>query len=299
VIEADLIGIDRDQLRAAIATQTPLAFRHRIADEPLLELDTLASTAAQMPPGWLLAQRACKEFVCDVAQPKPDGSPADVVRNLADNDCTMRLYHLELVGPYRDLGRRLIDGVERRVADVEGGITDHSDSAFLASVGAITPVHTDRHHNLLLQVTGIKDVFIGTFPDPERSQREIERSFWTESLMPTELPPDVTTFRMGPGDGVYVPPYAFHWTTVLDGPSVALSAGWSTAGTDRTELVIGVNKSLRRLGLRPRPPGQRRRTDRGKVGVATAVQRLRSIRSRRRAAATVTPRIPRAAEVKR
>ena len=53
------------------------------------------------------------------------------------------------------------------------------------------------------------------------------------------LPEDTVTFRLGPGDGLYIPPFAFHW--VRGGPetSIAISCGFRTRTTEQANLVLG------------------------------------------------------------
>ena len=55
------------------------------------------------------------------------------------------------------------------------------------------------------------------------------------------------------GDAVYIPPYAFHWTEVLDRPSVALSVGFSTRASIASAEIYDFDRRLRRRGLRSRP----------------------------------------------
>ena len=98
---------------------------------------------------------------------------------------------------------------------------------------------------------------------------------------------------MEPGDGVYIPPYAYHWTTVLgDEPASGLSVGFSTPATVRSGEVHDWDVRARRLGLRPRPvtPGQHARTAAklGLLGVRSAPHRPAS-ESRAGCRGTVAP----------
>ena len=90
------------------------------------------------------------------------------------------------------------------------------------------------------------------------------------------MPPQVTIFRMGPGDGIYIPPYAFHW--VLGGPdvSVALSCGFRSPSSERAEMVHTFNVKLRKVGMSPSLPGRFETTDRAKAGLVQARRRFQS-----------------------
>jgi len=157
----------------------------------------------------------------------------------------------------------------------EGPPTSLGANIFAGAPGSTVPAHVDRHHNLLLQLEGTKELTVGWFADPVEQARAVEMRFSGGRPNPDRLPTVTRTFELGPGDGVYIPGYAFHWVRAGDAVSVALSCGFSTAVTDRAELVHRLNLKLRRLGLRPRPPGASQRRDHAKATVFTQAQRLR------------------------
>ena len=145
---------------------------------------------------------------------------------------------------------------------------------FVGSPWSVVPAHVDRHHNVLLQVAGTKELTVGWFDDPAEHAEALEARF-TDRPNPERLPPVTRTFRLGPGDGVYLPAYTFHWVEAGDTVSVALSCGFSTAATERAELVRRCNAKLRRFGLRPRPPGVSERGDRAKAALFATAKRVR------------------------
>ena len=93
------------------------------------------------------------------------------------------------------------------------------------------------------------------------------------------LPP-ARSFVLGPGDGVYIPPYAFHWTTVLDGPAVGLSLGFSTPRSVRRGVVLDFDIRLRNKGMTPRPSRAGGSRELLKTRLAVAVVRLARARDR-------------------
>jgi hypothetical protein len=261
-------------LAAACSGRRILRVRHALADHPAFGLDALASTAETLPAAWIRGMPA------DAPVLRPEGYHADavdlpaerLVRELGTNGCAVRLYHLEHVAPYRDVVAAALDEAEAAIATVEGGFTIRNGSAFLGGPGAVTPVHPDRHHNLLLQVCGTKDVGVGWFRDPLENQRQTERTFAQFGEGPSAMPDDMEVHQLGPGDGLYIPPYAFHWVRVTgDTPSVALSCAWSTRRSERDALVHAFNLRLReRTPLRPRPPRDSAARDRAKAAVMGA-----------------------------
>jgi hypothetical protein len=92
----------------------------------------------------------------------------------------------------------------------------------------------------------------------------------------------VQVFELGPGDGLYLPPYTVHWVRCGPEASTALSASFSTIDSDRAELVHLANRHLRRLHVRPRGPGVSPVADRAKAAAVTAARRIRRPRDRGR-----------------
>ena len=82
-------------------------------------------------------------------------------------------------------------------------------------------------------------------------------------------------FRSIEIDGVYIPPFAFHW--VRGGPetSISISCGFRTSATEQAGLVHEYNARLRRFGLHPRAPGASASRDRAKVEMLTWARRAR------------------------
>lgn len=259
----------------------PLTFRHGFdPTDPRFALPALTRFARSLPPGWARALVAASGSL-DEASPSPL-TPADAVAGLTSNGHTVRLYHLELHPAWQDQVAEILRGALGTLASPEARPTQVSAALFLASPGAITPWHPDRHHNLLFQIRGHKCVTIGRFNDPDEAQRQLERTFVRFGTGPSEVPPVRETYRLGPGDGLYIPPCAMHTTVVTGGDvSVALSCGWSTRATEQAALVHTFNTAWRRhTGRAARPPGQRRLTDRLKAQLMRA--RLERVGTRRR-----------------
>jgi hypothetical protein len=175
-----------------------------------------------------------------------------VLRELPTAAAAIRAYNLEHTTEFRPLFDQLEPQVRELVGEREGGLAGVNLAAFFASAGAVTPAHPDRHHNLLLNVHGSKEVWIGHDPDARRHHVRAVDYLRRPQNGAATLPP-ATAFVLQPGDGVYIPPYAFHWTTVLGDCATGFSIGFSTAATVRNSKVVDLDQRLRRLGLRPRP----------------------------------------------
>jgi hypothetical protein len=273
---ASIVEFDPDALAAALGSEA-LALRHHLSGHPVLSLDAATALAETMPAAWAPAHRADLPLVYPAELPAVDARPADVVRGIGGNRLRTTLYHLECFAGYKVLLGACLRDVSAQASVGEGPVVGQGASLFLASPGSVVPVHFDRHHNVLLQLQGTKQLTVGTFADPRAQQRAIEMKFEGSGRNPAELPTLTRTFRLRPGDGVYIPPYTLHWAQAGDDVSVAVSCAFSTTSTVRAELVHACNAKLRRLGLRPRPPGRSVGRDRAKAAFIVKARRLRGM----------------------
>ncbi|MGH9029448.1 MAG: cupin-like domain-containing protein [Acidimicrobiales bacterium] len=160
-----------------------------------------------------------------------------------------------------------------RTAAGERGLGVTKSTLFASSPGAVVPAHIDVEHNVLLQIEGAKEV---TLVPPGSAEDEIERCMSDTGRNLLELPSDAQTIRLGPGDGLYLPPFTPHWVLGLDGTSIAFSCAWSTGCSEDERLVRYWNAKQRRLGLQPRTPDATRLADRAKAAAVRLRSRLRA-----------------------
>jgi hypothetical protein len=261
----------------------PVALRHDVVDHPAFRHDALVEVAERIPSSWGTGYKSGDQIL-DHRLVRLGAPAQHLARDIETNGVRLTLYHLDHISPYRDLAREHLDVWETMTGEREGGTTRRTANAFIGAPGAVVPAHFDRHHNVLLQIRGTKVLTVGWFPDETQTRRETEREFDQRHHGIRTLPPETVTFRLGPGDGVYIPAYAFHW--VVGGPdvSVALSCGYSTAVTDRAEVVHLTNARLRQLRLPARPPGRSTVVDKGKVLAYRSAMRVQSVRRRTRTA---------------
>ncbi|HXY94681.1 MAG TPA: cupin domain-containing protein [Acidimicrobiia bacterium] len=273
--------LERDTLHAVIG-EHPVAFRHGFGDDARCTLETLGPYTARLPSAWIRAHWA------QYSPHEPRGVdtvPADadldtIVRDLATSNASIRVYNLELTSEFREVAAAVDGPVRALVGDDEGGVESLNLGVFLASPDAVTPAHPDRHHNLLLGVSGTKEVWVEDDPD-ERAHylRVLDWMGHPQDGAPV-LPP-ARRFVLRPGDGVYIPPYAFHWTTVLDdGPAVGLSIGFSTPDTVRSAVVHDWDCRMRSKGMRPRPSPAGGTRERAKTRCAAALVHVARARDR-------------------
>jgi hypothetical protein len=81
-------------------------------------------------------------------------------------------------------------------------------------------------------------------------------------------------FTLYPGDAVHIPTHGAHWVQNHDNVSVSLSLNMELPR--HYADAYRANHYMRRLGLKPRPPGNSDFVDRSK---ATAISGLRQVKS--------------------
>jgi hypothetical protein len=269
-----LLDVDDSTLAAAFgAHTTPL--RHQLAGTAGFTLPDIVELAQQLVPRTMQSTRAHVPLLTPRGVPTAKEDGAALARTIGTCDGRIGMLFLQRIPRYREVLEACLGQVFDAVGEPEGPHDRLETSIFLAAPGAVVPVHFDSHHNVLLQLVGTKEVAIGAFEDPVAQARAVEFGCRSGKRMADVMPPVTARFELGPGDGLYIPPYTLHWVTGGDETSAALSCSFSTAPTLRAEVVHACNAQLRRLGLRPRPPGRSVPRDRLKAAALRAARRVR------------------------
>ena len=149
----------------------------------------------------------------------------------------------------------MLDKLEAGMPAHHGKMRNRVGFIFVSSPNSVTPAHFDIEHSLLMQVSGSKTVSFGRFETDADRWHEVER-YWDGSHGRIEsLPPELASYPLTPGRGVYIPPVAPHW--VHNGPAISLSVTltYSTDATERENMIEAFNAHLRRLQITPRHAG--------------------------------------------
>jgi hypothetical protein len=270
-----LIEFD-DAAFARSVSHAPFSVTHNLVDHPLLSPDAIADLAERMPAVSVERHEAKQPLVLPGGAPERSGSPGETVRNLDTSDTWMVLWYIEQVPEYARLLEECLAPVSAVIGRRFGGMCQQEAFLFLSAPEAVTPVHFDAEHNFLLQIRGTKDMNICEFPDRKSENAEVERYYRGGHRNLEAVPSEGKTFRLTPGQGVYVYPFAPHWVQNGDEASVSLSITFRTRASRRFELANRFNARLaRRFGLTPRPVGSAALADRTKASAEMAYGRLR------------------------
>lgn len=272
-----LLDIDEAAFARCFSEQA-FAIRHSLADHPLLTLEAMAELADRLPLKSIERHRADLPLLSPGEPPELEGPPSETVRQLERGNAWMVMWYIEQVPEYRRLLDECLDQVERYVGSRHGGMRYRKAYIFLSAPGATTPAHFDPEQNLLLQIRGAKEFTVGRFASAADRQAELDRYFDGGHRNLDRMPGLEHTFRMEPGDGVYVPPFMPHWVQVGTEASISLSITFRSLASLEMERASYFNARMRRLHLSPRPAGISPSRDRLK---ATVVEALRALRRRR------------------
>jgi hypothetical protein len=279
-----LLEIDPKQFAADFARR-PFTVEHNLTDHALLSVESLAQLADRIPEASVEHNRGdVPEVLASADAPKADLSPGEIARGIETNGCWMVLKHIEQDPEYKRLLDQTLDEVAPLVSDREGGMDHREGFIFLSAPNSVTPSHIDPEHNFLLQIRGWKEMHVGSFTDARAEQELLERYYSGGHRNLEWRPEEATTYRLDPGNGVYVPVHAPHFVRNGDAVSVSLSITWYTPAIERAARVHALNSRLRKLGISPLAPGRRVASDQAKAGAVKALSAAKRTMRGRRAA---------------
>jgi len=252
--------------------EQPAEFAHQLDKDDRLTVPAVADLADRLPRKSVIYDTAAQPLLFPQGGP-PRGAlpkPGDVIRNLESANAWLTLLNIEADPAYADLMNTMLDDLEAALPGRPGNMRNRVAFIFVSSPNSVTPAHFDIEHSLLMQVSGSKKVSFGHFETDAARRHEVER-YWDGSHGRIEsLPPELASYSLTPGRGVYIPPVAPHW--VHNGPAISLSVTltYFTAATERENMIEAFNARLRRLHMTPRHPGRSAPVDRAKVAVMRA-----------------------------
>jgi hypothetical protein len=259
----------------------PAEFAHGLNRDPRLTLAAVADMADRLPRRSVICDTASQPLLVPQGGP-PRGAlarPGDVIRNIGDAKAWLTLLNIEQDPAYAELMNAALDQLEAGMGQRKGPMRNRVGFVFVSSPNSVTPAHFDIEHSLLMQVSGSKRVSFGRFEREETRRHEIER-YWDGSHGRIEsLPPELASFELTPGRGVYIPPIAPHW--VHNGPAISLSVTltYFTTATERENMIEAFNARLRQMRLSPGPPGRSAAADAAKVSAMRARALARRVSS--------------------
>jgi len=270
-------------------------FRHRLGEEPALELDNLRALAKRVEPQGLVKFKPSNAGTIGdpflVAQAHAAGwTMDDVFNRLSDPGMWLAIYEMTRDPEYLPFCERLKREVAAHIEAADPGMYGPDLAIFLSAPPAFTPYHIDQHPVFFFQVRGKKRLNLWDSFDPDVLDPAVAEEFlcWkTEGKVKYReaLRAKVVEIELGPGDGVYWPattPHLTHteahWVTPDDGFSLSFNISYYTDETRRRVCVAAVNELLRkRAHLHPHPYGESSTRDALKYPLGRAFLGLRRL----------------------
>jgi hypothetical protein len=238
-------------------------FAHRLAGHALFEAPRLVKLCERVTRKHVAIYQASAGS--PRARPREfagEWNPEALMAALPEGTTRLRLSGVQA---YDKEYRLLLEQILEEVDGLSGSalrreIGWSSMTILLSSPGMTTPYHIDHQSNLLFQMRGRKSVYI--FDPRDRrvlSDATIERYYGGDKHAADyrdELQGEAAVYELTPGAGVHNPPLGPHWVTNGNEVSVSVSVNYSLRESEGSARVYQVNRYLRRLGLKPVPPGQ-------------------------------------------
>jgi hypothetical protein len=276
-----LISFDTSLFRSAY-DRRPFLVQHSLVGHPLFEMGALSALAERQGRKgdslhWSGQIPVDTDFDHAYENHATGTSLQDTLARIGEANSFVALNYPESDPIYAPLIRQLYDDLRVGSEPLDPCMTEIMAYVFISSPHTITPYHMDRELNFLLQIQGRKLVHLWDPRDRAiMTERQVERLF-AEPGAPRpgykqEFQSAAQVYELTPGMGVHHPFIAPHW--VKNGPevSVSLALTYRTRASQRVAQAYQTNAGLRRLGLSPRPVGERPRGDRIKANAYAAVR---------------------------
>lgn len=261
--------------------QRPFLFGHHLADHPLFHRERLLQLAEEMihiPNGLVYNSTQVGIGQRWDQTPKPKRDVVETLRNIETSDAWILLKRADHIPEYRELLEACLDEMQQAYGKKISNLIKYRNcSIFISSPRRVTNYHIDREWNCLLQIAGTKTLKVFDRTDRDvLPEEEIER-FWTidnnSAVWKPQFEDRAQIFELAPGRGLHIPINSPHW--VQNGPDVSISM---SANFHLHDALLGyvyrTNYWMRRIGLRPSPPGRSKWLDAAKGNGYATVRNL-------------------------
>lgn len=274
--------------------KAPFQFSHRLMGHPALELGNLA-TALPALGERVMYSKGLSNLGANLDRAHLDGQNGLSIEETIEQIRTTPSY-IAVRGPehhpsFQDLHRVMCEDIAKLMrTNGTGRLPENAEMwLFIASPGAITPLHFDRFSNFLLQFRGSKEVAVFEPWNDEvitatqyeaytaRNDRQMD---WAD-----EKDRFAHKFHFHPGQAIHIPFLGGHY--VKNGPedvSISMAIFYDTDQTRRFKQALFINDLIRRraarFGWQPRAVNSAGSLDGFKSGLYPVVKGVASLKNR-------------------
>jgi hypothetical protein len=249
---------------AAKFNRSDFLFDHGLAHHPLFELPALLGLAHRIPKyqDFVYWQNG-RVKVNDrwEANPGPRLSLDETITGIAHNDSLVVLKHAEqdpVYGPLlQEILQRIFSYTSRAAQD---DIVLGESLIFINSPHRTTAYHLDLESNFLLQVAGKKFIHVHDCADRTITpHEELENHCYGDhngAIFKSARQSEAHYYSLTPGHGVHFPSTAPHWVENGDEVSISININFDLVSIhQRMKRIYSLNRLMRRVGMKPVPPG--------------------------------------------
>jgi hypothetical protein len=263
----------------------PFQFKHRLADEELLQVEALLRLAQRLPEhqvGWHRADISMGTSFYEAQNLHPSELPLEqALKDIEVSGSYVLIRNPEKDPEYGEFLAPLWDEIEQLSDPLDPGMCYKGCFIFIASPGAVTPFHIDRVMNFHCQIIGRKTIYIWDPEDRTALPQDVLEHCVADPYSGYH-PPFEESFKeratacpQAPGIGVHHPWAAPHAVNNGDEVSVSVAITFRSAASVRRAALLRANYSLRKRGMTPTPPGESRIKDFSKLLAFRSLMRLR------------------------
>ncbi len=251
-------------------------FSHNLAGHPLFEIPRLVELS-----NTILKKSGPTKVRCQVSEipvhlnwaeiPLKE-QVAEAIEHIKESGSWVLLYSVQTDPEYAALLNRVITELEDLTgAPLREEITWLDAYIFIASPHSVTPYHIDHESTFLFQVHGERNANL--FNQNDRSvltEQELENYYIGDlgaANYKEENQSKAYVYPLIPGKGVHHPVSAPHWYKNGSTYSVAIGVHMGLRSFDLKARSYQVNHYLRKLGLKPTPPGKSALQDKVKMAL--------------------------------
>jgi hypothetical protein len=255
--------------------------RHELAAHPLLELGALAALGEALPARSVEYNRGNLPIGVD-GKPESNGlTIGETIRGIERTNSWAVLKNIEQHPAYAALLAELLGELHYEIVAKTGRMLKTQGFVFVSSPDAVTPYHFDPEHNILMQLAGSKAMTVFPAGNAACAPDPVHETYHTgggrELSWRDEIAEHGVTFRLEPGEAIYVPVMAPHHVKNGPAPSISLSITWRSEWSFAEADARAFNKLMRAWGFNPAPPGRWPARNRGKSIAWRVLRRLPGI----------------------